>query len=196
MIDATEWVGPLHDLRLGLYQAAKYYYYPGWHEPGTYLEYFFNKKVYDGLPKDLQHIIDAACTETEHWVLAQFEARNGEALQTLINDKKAQLLQIPDQVMAELKKLADEVVAEEAAKTPMATKVNNSFKAFPEGGRDLGKRLREGLLRHHSTQVSLEGVTADPLESSIHGQQINPPPVPAIRQNRWLFLSLGDRMIR
>jgi TRAP-type mannitol/chloroaromatic compound transport system substrate-binding protein len=62
VIDATEWVGPLHDLRMGFYQAAKYYYYPGWHEPGTYLEYFFNKKAYESLPKDLQHIIDAACT--------------------------------------------------------------------------------------------------------------------------------------
>jgi len=45
VIDATEWVGPYHDLRLGLYQAAKYYYYPGWHEPGTTLEVMFNKKV-------------------------------------------------------------------------------------------------------------------------------------------------------
>ena len=45
-IDATEWVGPLHDNRMGFYQAAKYYYYPGWHDPGTYLEYFFNKQAY------------------------------------------------------------------------------------------------------------------------------------------------------
>jgi TRAP-type mannitol/chloroaromatic compound transport system substrate-binding protein len=130
VIDATEWVGPLHDLRMGFYEAAKYYYYPGWHEPGTYLEYFFNKKIYDGLPQDLKHIIDAACTETEHWVLAQFDARNGQALQTLINDKKVQLLQFPDEVLTDLRKLADEVIAEEAAKTPIATKVNNAFKAF------------------------------------------------------------------
>jgi TRAP-type mannitol/chloroaromatic compound transport system substrate-binding protein len=130
VIDATEWVGPLHDLRMGFYQAAKYYYYPGWHEPGTYLEYFFNKKVYDELPKDLQHIIDAACVETEHWVLSQFEARNGQALQTLINEKKVELIQFPDEVLVELRKLAEEVLAEEAAKTPMATKVNDAFKAF------------------------------------------------------------------
>jgi len=46
VLDATEWVGPLHGLRFGFFKAAKYYYYPGWHEPGTYLEYFFNKKAY------------------------------------------------------------------------------------------------------------------------------------------------------
>jgi TRAP-type mannitol/chloroaromatic compound transport system substrate-binding protein len=44
VIDATEWVGPMHDLRMGFYKAAKYYYYPGWHEPGTCLEVMFNKK--------------------------------------------------------------------------------------------------------------------------------------------------------
>ncbi len=130
VIDATEWVGPLHDLRMGFYKAAKYYYYPGWHEPGTYLEYFFNKKKYDALPKDLQHIIDAACMETEHWVLSQFDALNGNALQTLINEKKVQLIRFPEKVLADLRKLADEVLEEEAAKSPMATKVNNAFKEF------------------------------------------------------------------
>jgi TRAP-type mannitol/chloroaromatic compound transport system substrate-binding protein len=130
VIDATEWVGPLHDLRMGFYQAAKYYYYPGWHEPGTYLEYFFNKKAYESLPKDLQHIIDVTCMENEHWVLSQFDARNGAALQELITKHKVQLVKFPDEVLNDLRKLADEVVAEEAAKDAMSTKVNNSFKKF------------------------------------------------------------------
>lgn len=130
VIDASEWVGPLHGLRMGFYQAAKYYYYPGWHEPGTYLEYFFNKKAYESLPKDLQQIVDAACVENEHWVLAQFDARNGAALQTLINKHKTEVVRFPDAVLDALKPLADEVIAEEAAKTPMATKVNESFKKF------------------------------------------------------------------
>jgi TRAP-type mannitol/chloroaromatic compound transport system substrate-binding protein len=130
VIDATEWVGPLHDLRLGLYKAAKFYYYPGWHEPGTYLEYFFNKKVYDSLPKDLQHIIDSACMENEHWVLSQFEAQNGAALQELITKHKVELVRFPDDVLNKLSKLAEEVNAEEAAKSPQATKVNDAFKKF------------------------------------------------------------------
>jgi TRAP-type mannitol/chloroaromatic compound transport system substrate-binding protein len=130
VIDATEWVGPLHDLRMGFWEAAKYYYYPGWHEPGTYLEYFFNKKAYESLPKDLQHIVDAACQETEHWVLAQFDAQNGAALQELITKHNVQLIQFPADVLNALRKLSDEVVAEEAAKTPMATKVNDSFTKF------------------------------------------------------------------
>ena len=130
VIDATEWVGPLHDLRMGFYQAAKYYYYPGWHEPGTYLEYFFNKKKYKSLPKEYQHIIDAVCKETEHWSLAQFDARNGEALQTLINEKKVQLIRFPATVLDELSKLAADTVEEEANKNPLARKVADSFKTF------------------------------------------------------------------
>ena len=130
VIDATEWVGPLHDLRMGFYQAAKYYYYPGWHEPGTYLEYFFNKKAYESLPKDLQQIIDVTCMENELWVLSQFDARNGAALQELITKHKVELVKFPDEVLNDLRKLADEVVAEEAAKDAMSTKVNDAFKKF------------------------------------------------------------------
>ncbi len=47
-IDATEWVGPMNDLAFGLFRAAKYYYYPGWHEPGTALEGIVNAEAYAG----------------------------------------------------------------------------------------------------------------------------------------------------
>ncbi|MDH3600910.1 MAG: ABC transporter substrate-binding protein, partial [Candidatus Tectomicrobia bacterium] len=138
VIDATEWVGPLHDLRMGFYQAAKFYYYPGWHEPGTYLEYFFNKKAYESLPTDLKHIVDVACMENEHWVLTQFDAQNGAALQTLLNEHKVQMIQFPDAVLDALRKLADEVVEEEAAKSDMAKKVNASFRKFQKVVRSWG----------------------------------------------------------
>ena len=130
VIDATEWVGPYHDLRMGFYQASKYYYYPGWHEPGTYLEYFFNKKAYESLPKDLQHLLDAACMESEAWVLPQFDANNGAALQTLIEKHNVQLFRFPEEVLDKLRVMAEEVREEEAAKSPMAKKVNESFKKF------------------------------------------------------------------
>ena len=55
-IDATEWVGPYNDLAFGLHKAAKYCYYPGWHEPGSVLECMVNKQAFDELPEDLQAI--------------------------------------------------------------------------------------------------------------------------------------------
>jgi len=130
VIDATEWVGPLHDLRLGLHQAAKYYYYPGWHEPGSYLEYMFNKKAYESLPRELQYIVNAAAMESEQWILAQFEAQNGAALQTLINTHKTQLIRYPNEVLNALRPLAAQVLEEEASKEPMARKVHENFRKF------------------------------------------------------------------
>jgi TRAP-type mannitol/chloroaromatic compound transport system substrate-binding protein len=130
VIDATEWVGPMHDLRMGFYKAAKYYYYPGWHEPGTCLEVMFNKKAYEALPVELQQILDAVAAETNIWSLSEFEAGNGAALQTLISDHDVNLVRFPDQLMEDLRKLANETLEEEADKDPMSRKVHDAFKKF------------------------------------------------------------------
>jgi TRAP-type mannitol/chloroaromatic compound transport system substrate-binding protein len=130
VIDATEWVGPLHDNRMGFYKAAKYYYYPGWHEPGTCLEVTFNKKAYDALPSDLKTILDAVSVETNMWSLCQFEASNGAALKELITKHKVNLQEFPDALMQNLRKLANEVIAEEANKDKMSKKVNEGFQKF------------------------------------------------------------------
>ena len=60
VIDATEWIGPYHDYLMGFYQVAKYYYYPGWHEPGTCLEAFINLKAYNELNGDLKRLLEMA----------------------------------------------------------------------------------------------------------------------------------------
>lgn len=130
VIDATEWVGPLHDLRMGFYKAAKYYYYPGWHEPGTCLEVTFNKKAYDDLPSDIKTIVDAVAAETNIWSLSQFEARNGAALKELIDKHNVNLKEFPAEMLDQLKKLAEEVLEEEAKKDEMSTKANEAFKKF------------------------------------------------------------------
>jgi TRAP-type mannitol/chloroaromatic compound transport system substrate-binding protein len=132
VIDATEWVGPMHDLRMGFYKAAKYYYYPGWHEPGTCLEVMFNKKAYDSLPKDLQAILDAVAMETNMWSLSEFEAGNGAALQELITKHKVELVKFPDELLDSLRKLAKETMEEEAAKDAASKKVHEAFKKFKE----------------------------------------------------------------
>ncbi|MEL6987322.1 MAG: TRAP transporter substrate-binding protein, partial [Bacteroidota bacterium] len=63
VIDATEWIGPYHDYKMGFHNITKYYYYPGWHEAGTILETIVNKEAYNALPKSLQSIIEAACAK-------------------------------------------------------------------------------------------------------------------------------------
>jgi TRAP-type mannitol/chloroaromatic compound transport system substrate-binding protein len=130
ILDAAEWVGPLHDLRMGFYQAAKYYYYPGWQEPGTCLDVMFNKTMFKALPKHLQAILKTAAAETNMESLCEFEARNGAALEELITKHNVQLKRFPENVLADLRVLAREVVAEEAAKSPLASRVAASFDQF------------------------------------------------------------------
>ncbi len=130
VIDATEWVGPMHDLRMGFYQAAKYYYYPGWHEPGTCLDLMFNKKAWDELPDDLKMIVDTAAMYNNLWTLSEFEAQNGQALEELVVKHKVKLKRFPAEVLKSLKKLSDETLEEEAKKSPIATKTHEAFKKF------------------------------------------------------------------
>ena len=129
-IDATEWVGPYNDLAFGLYKAAKYYYYPGWHEPGTTLEAMINQKAYDALPKDLQSIVSHACQVVNQDMLAEYTARNQVALDTLVNKHKVDLRKLPDEVLVKLKTLSEDVVAEVASKDKLSQKVYQSFKKF------------------------------------------------------------------
>jgi len=129
-IDATEWVGPYNDLAFGLYKAAKYYYYPGWHEPGTTLECFINQKAFEKLPKDLQVIVKQACRIANQDMLAEYTSNNNAALHTLVNNHKVKLRPLPDDVIKTLHKLSDEVVGDVAAKDSMSKKVYSSFTKF------------------------------------------------------------------
>jgi TRAP-type mannitol/chloroaromatic compound transport system substrate-binding protein len=129
-IDATEWVGPYNDLAFGLYKAAKYYYYPGWHEPGTILEAMINKQVYDGLPPDLQSIVMNACKVVNQDMLAEYTARNPAALQTLISKHQVEVRRFPDDVLLKLRELSQQVVAEIAQKDEFSSKVYASYQKF------------------------------------------------------------------
>jgi TRAP-type mannitol/chloroaromatic compound transport system substrate-binding protein len=129
-IDAAEWVGPYNDLAFGLYKAAKYYYYPGWHEPGSTLEGLINKKAFDALPKDLQAIVLTAAQATNDRMLAEFNARSPAALSALVNEHKVQLRAFPNDVLKLLRDLSHQVVAEKAGKDAQFKKVYDSFLKF------------------------------------------------------------------
>ncbi|MDH5649093.1 MAG: TRAP transporter substrate-binding protein [Gammaproteobacteria bacterium] len=129
-IDATEWVGPYHDLRLGLYRAAKYYYSPGWHEPGPTLELTINKKAWESLPKDLQVTIENAAMASNIWMLSQFEAKNLQALRELKTKYKVQFLEFPADVLRHFHKMTKEVLKEEAAKDATFKKIYSAYESF------------------------------------------------------------------
>ena len=132
VIDACEWIGPHDDMQLGLHQTARYYYYPGWHEPGSTNEFGFNKNAYDTLPVDLRRTLDHATAAMQVYGLTTFHAKNATALEHLKAEfkGKVEVVQTPVPVLRDLKKLAAEVVKEESEKTSMARKVHASFTKF------------------------------------------------------------------
>ena len=132
VIDTAEWVGPHLDMQIGLHKTARYYYYPGWHEPGTTLDFGFNKKAYDALPVDLQRTLDHATAAIQVYGLTEHHAKNAIALERLKTEfrGKVEVLQLPVPVLRDLKKLSAEVVREQSEKTPMARKVHASFTKF------------------------------------------------------------------
>ena len=129
-IDGTEWVGPWNDLALGFFKVAKNYYWPGIHEPGAALGVGVNRKVWDGLTKSEQTIIEAVMQAENDLLFAEFNARNGEALDTLINKHGVQLKRFPDEVLKALGNAAGEVVAEVGGADPQSRKVYESFMKF------------------------------------------------------------------
>jgi TRAP-type mannitol/chloroaromatic compound transport system substrate-binding protein len=129
-IDAAEWVGPYIDLAFGFHKAAKYYYFPGWQEPGSVIECFLNRRAFEALPDDLKQIVLVACRAANLDMLAELTARNQQALETLVHQHKVELKTLPDEVLKRLKELAAEVVAEIADQDPLARKVYDSFQRF------------------------------------------------------------------
>jgi TRAP-type mannitol/chloroaromatic compound transport system substrate-binding protein len=130
VIDATEWVGPYNDLAFGLYKAAEYYYYPGWHEPGSMMEFTINKDAFAKLPADLQAIVRVTAAAINDDMLAEYTTRNQSALVELIEKHNVDVRPFPDDVLQKLQLLSDEVVAEVAAADPMSEKVYKSYKAY------------------------------------------------------------------
>jgi TRAP-type mannitol/chloroaromatic compound transport system substrate-binding protein len=132
-IDAAEWVGPAHDLKLGFPKVAKYYYYPGFWEPSGQAELMINKKAWESLPKDLQGIVTAVANEINQWGFAQFELQNSTALAEIKKQfPDVQVKRYPDDVLRACRKVAEEVLAEEAAadKTGDFKKVYDSYLRF------------------------------------------------------------------
>ncbi len=114
-IDATEWVGPYDDEKLGFYKVAAYYYYPGWWEPGTTLHAFVNLKAWNGLPADYRAALAAAAREANELVLADYDHKNPLALERLLGSGVA-LRPFPPEVLRLAAREADALYQELAAK--------------------------------------------------------------------------------
>ena len=126
-IDATEWVGPYDDEKLGFHQVAKYYYYPGWWEPGPSLSFYANKAAFEGLPKSYQAIFTAACREAELIMTARYDALNPPALARLLA-AGVEMRPVSEDIMAKAKAESLALLEESAAADPGYRKIYDHWK--------------------------------------------------------------------
>jgi TRAP-type mannitol/chloroaromatic compound transport system substrate-binding protein len=132
VVDATEWVGPYNDLAMGLYKAAKYYYYPGWHEPGSVMEAIVNQQAFDALDEDLQMIVEQACHAANMEMQAEFTSKNNAALQVLIKEHQVELRKLPDDVLVKLREISEQLAKETVAGSEIGQKILTSFNDYKE----------------------------------------------------------------
>jgi TRAP-type mannitol/chloroaromatic compound transport system substrate-binding protein len=134
-IDATEWVGPWNDEVMKFFEAAKYYYFPGMHEPGSMLSAAFNKKFWEGLSKSDQALIEAAAAMENDVMMSEYNAKNGAALARLIRDQGVQLRRFNDDIYDSFGKAAQEVFDGVVTHSDLAKRIHESFaKAREEVG--------------------------------------------------------------
>jgi len=124
-IDATEWVGPYDDEKLGFHEIVKNYYYPGWWEPGPGLSFYVNRGEWDKLPTFYQEAFTSAAAEANQTMLASYDAKNAPALQRLL-DSGVRLQRFPDDVMTAARDTTIQLL-EEAASDPFYRKIYTAY---------------------------------------------------------------------
>ncbi|MDF2140201.1 TRAP transporter substrate-binding protein [Paenirhodobacter sp. CAU 1674] len=128
-IDATEWVGPYDDEKLGFYKVAPYYYYPGWWEGGPTVHFMFNKAAYEALPPAYQSLLRSICQGVDANMLQMYDYLNPKALKTLVANG-AQLRPFSPEILQACFTAANEVYAELEATNPEFAKLWQSIKEF------------------------------------------------------------------
>ncbi|MBO6624849.1 MULTISPECIES: TRAP transporter substrate-binding protein [Paracoccaceae] len=128
-LDATELSFPLVDRLLGFNQVADYYYFPGWHQPAGFIEFYVNKDLWDSFTEEQQTAIEVSCNDINLWTLGVAAGAQAEVLQEF-RDGGTIVQRFPDSVLEALRAAADEVYAEQAAEDEMFARVIESYRTY------------------------------------------------------------------
>ena len=131
-IDATEWVGPWNDLAFGFYRITKYYYWPGFHEPGSTLAVGVNQGVWDSFTDGERALVTNAAYAENNSMYAEYNAKNSDALNTLINKHGVQLREMPADVLNAIGEVSGQVVREVGEVDDLSKRILESYLGFRE----------------------------------------------------------------
>ena len=152
-LDATEFVGPFDDEKLGFNKVAPFYYYPGWWEGGAELEFFVNTKAYDALSAENKAILEEACNVAARDMTSKYDAVNPIALKRLVANK-TQLKPFSKELMDAGWKASQQVFAEHEAKSPEFKTVHQDMRAF-QRDQLLWTRFSEYRFDNYMTSVKI-----------------------------------------
>jgi TRAP-type mannitol/chloroaromatic compound transport system substrate-binding protein len=125
-IDALEWVGPSLDLRMGFHKIAPYYY-TGWHEPATELQFLVNERTWKKLPDDLREILRVSMKLASYDMYIQSYHESAENWVTMKTEfPNVQVKTFPKEVLVAMKKANQELLDEKAAADPLAKEILDS----------------------------------------------------------------------
>jgi TRAP-type mannitol/chloroaromatic compound transport system substrate-binding protein len=126
-IDATEWVGPYDDEKLGFHKVAKNYHYPGWWEPGPALSFYVNRRAWDALPKTYQEAFEVASREASLDMMARYDALNPPALARLAGEG-VQLVPFPQDMMQAALQQSTALFEEQAGRDAAYRRIYDEWK--------------------------------------------------------------------
>lgn len=129
-IEGSEWIGPWPDLAMGLQNVASYYYYPGFHEPGTGITLGVNRRLWESFDPSIRRVIEDASAAEYARSLAEFNARNAQWLQKLRGDRAVKVLKFDDSILKELYRVSRDVVAEAGTADEHSKKIYSSYQQF------------------------------------------------------------------
>jgi TRAP-type mannitol/chloroaromatic compound transport system substrate-binding protein len=128
-IDATEWVGPYDDEKLGFHNAARYYYYPGWWEPGPSMSFMVNRQAWDRLPSAYQEAFAVAANHAAAGTQAIYDVRNPQALERLVAGGTA-LRRFSSEIMNACAAASRDLLEQNAARDGAYRRVYEAFRSF------------------------------------------------------------------
>jgi TRAP-type mannitol/chloroaromatic compound transport system substrate-binding protein len=128
-IDGAEFSMPSIDVKLGFYQLADHYYFPGWHQPSSFFELIINKDRWDALTKTRQAQIKAVCGDNVRYGLAEGEALQYSALKEL-TAKGVKIKRWPAAILSALEDAWKDVALEQSSANTKFREVWHSLSDF------------------------------------------------------------------
>lgn len=129
-IDALEWVGPGMDIKMGFHKIAPYYY-TGWHEPATELQFLVNKKEFDKLSDKNKEILRVAMRLASYDMYIENYHMSTDAWASIATEyPNIKIKTFPKEVLDAMKKANDELLVDMAKDQPLLKEILDSQKAY------------------------------------------------------------------